>query len=109
MEGDIYRQFNVSTGRPPSVSGAVVDWRNKYTQMNNTMAIICSKMQILTQMVIKNLKKMLTESCTAVSLCGVARVADIHVSWLTYFPERRTKPGLREVRDANDSVQLPEG
>ena len=73
-------------------------------QMNNTMAIICSKMQILTQMFIKNLKKMLTESCTDVSMYGVARVADIRVSWLIYFPERPTKPRLREVNDANDSV-----
>ena len=64
-------------------------------QMNNTMATICSKMQILTQMFIKNLKKMLTES--AVSMYGVARVADIRLSWLIFFPERRTKPRIREV------------
>ena len=73
-------------------------------QMNNTMATICSKMQILTQMFIKNLKKMLTESYTAVSMYGVARVADIRLSWLIYFPERRTKPRIREVSDANDAV-----
>ena len=30
-------------------------------QMNNTMVTICSKMQILTQMFIKNWKKMLTD------------------------------------------------
>ena len=73
-------------------------------QMHNTMATICSKMQILTQMFIKNLKKMLTESYTAVSIYGVARVADIRQSWLIYFPERRTKLRIREVSDANDSV-----
>ena len=54
-------------------------------QMHNTMATICSKMQILTQMFIKNWKKMLTESYTAVSMYGVARVADIRLSWF-YFP-----------------------
>ena len=73
-------------------------------QVNNTMATICSKMQILTQMFIKNLKKMLTESCTAVSMFGVARVADISVSWLIYSLERPTKLRIREVSDANDSV-----
>lgn len=73
-------------------------------QMHNTMATICSKMQILTQMFIKNLKKMLTESYTAVSMYGVARVADIRLSWLIYFPERGTKPRIREVSGANDSV-----
>ena len=46
------------TGRPPCVSGAVVDWNLSIDplffieerQMNITVAIICSKMQILTQM-----------------------------------------------------------
>ena len=36
-------------------------------------------------MFIKNLKKMLTESYTAVSMYGLARVADIRLSWLIYF------------------------
>ena len=47
-----------STGRSPSVSGAVVDWNPSIDllffiekiYMNNMVAIICSKMQILTQM-----------------------------------------------------------
>ena len=47
---------------------------------------------------------MLTESCTAVSMFGVARVADISVSWLIYFLERPTKLRIREVSDANDSI-----
>ena len=46
------------TGRPPYVSGAVVDWNSSIDlsvfieerQMNSTVATICSKMQILTQM-----------------------------------------------------------
>ena len=48
---------------------------------------------------------MLTESYTAVSMYGVARVADIRVCWLIYFPERPTKLRIRELSDANDSVR----
>ena len=53
------KQTVKTTGRPPSVSGAVVEWNlridlllfTEQIRMNSTAAIMSSKMQILTQMV----------------------------------------------------------
>ena len=63
--------YHQTTGRPPSVSGGFVDWNLSNNlllfieeiHMNNTVAIICSKMQNLEQILNESLKKMLTESC----------------------------------------------